>query len=46
MKITAHHTRTRIISSLENNYHLPALSRNAIAHIKTLTNIQPELQPK
>ena len=45
MKIAARHARARIVSSLEGGYHLPALSRSAVAHIKTLAGIQPGLQP-
>jgi acetoin utilization deacetylase AcuC-like enzyme len=36
MELAARHSERRIVSMLEGGYHLGALARSAVAHVKTL----------
>jgi acetoin utilization deacetylase AcuC-like enzyme len=39
MEVAATHSQGRIVSMLEGGYHLDALGRSAVAHVKTLSGL-------
>lgn len=41
--VAARHSQGRIVSCLEGGYHLPALARSVVAHLRALAGLMPEL---
>jgi len=39
MTVAADHAQKRVVSMLEGGYHLPALGRSAVAHVRTLAEL-------
>jgi acetoin utilization deacetylase AcuC-like enzyme len=41
MQVAARHSQGRVVSMLEGGYHLSALGRSAVAHVRVLSEAQP-----